>query len=170
VKPRAALIIGAICALVFGAMLVRSPDAILRGLGLPAHGDGIILGRDMGVVVIGLAILNWFGRNTQGHALRAILLANLFVHAGGFALHGGEIATHQLPGAAWPSVSIHAGLAIMFGLALLATRDRKRRRGDGGVSRSGRTGPPAARAAGSPTDSVVYGRSSESRSVPNPRS
>ncbi len=112
-------------------MLMRSPDAILQRLGLPTYGDGIILGRDVGIVVIGLAVLNWYGRNAVGHGLRAILFTNLFVQAGGLAVHGAEIANHQLPGSAWPSVSIHAVLGAMFALALLGTtKERTRRRGD----------------------------------------
>jgi hypothetical protein len=149
VKPKAALIIGAVCAFVFGAMLIRSPDAILRGLGVPTYGDGIILGRDMGIVVIGMAVLNWSGRNAVGNGLRAILIANLFVHLGGLALHGGEISSHQLPGSAWPSMSIQTLLAAMFGLALVATRERNRRRGDGVLPSSSSARLPAAHAAGS---------------------
>jgi hypothetical protein len=149
VKPKAALIIGAVCAFVFGAMLIRSPDAVLRGLGVRTYGDGIILGRDMGIVVIGIAILNWSGRNAVGHGLRAILIANLFVQFAGLALRGGEIAGHQLPGSAWPSMSIQALLAAMFGLALVATRERNRRRGDGVLPSSSSARLPAAQAAGS---------------------
>jgi hypothetical protein len=130
VKPKTALVIGAACALLFGAMLITVPDAILRGLGLDAHGDGILVARNMAVVVLGFAVLNWFGRGAEGSTLRAILITNLFVQAGGLALRTAEIVTHQLPGAAWPSVVAQAGLSTIFGFALLSTLARNRRRGD----------------------------------------
>jgi uncharacterized membrane protein len=134
VKPRIALVIGAACALLFGAMLITTPDAILRGLGLEAHGDGILVARHMAIVVLGLAVLNWLARNAEGHILRAILVANLFVQAGGFVLRTAEIVTHQLPGAAWPSVVAQAVLSTIFVFALLSTIARNRRRGDNVLS------------------------------------
>jgi hypothetical protein len=141
VKPKTALIIGAACALLFGAMLLTTPDAVLRGLGLDPHGDGILAARDMSVLVLGLAVLNWLGRDAEGRALRAMLIANLVVHGGGFALHATDVVTHQLPGAAWPSLAAQAALTTIFTLALLATRARNRRRGDN-VIRAARTPMP----------------------------
>ena len=129
-KPKTALVICAACALLFGAMLITTPDAILRGLGLDAHGDGILVARHMAIVVLGFAVLNWLGRDAEGNTLRAILIANLFVQVGGFALRTAEIVTRQLPGAAWPSVVAQALLSAVFGLALLSTVARNRRRGD----------------------------------------
>lgn len=129
-KPKTALVIGAACALLFAAMLITTPDAILTGLGLDAHGDGIIVARDMGVMALGFAVLNWLGRGAEGKVLRAILIANLVAQVGGLAFHAADIVTHQLPGAAWPSVVVQVVLSTIFGLALLATRARDRRRGD----------------------------------------
>ncbi|HEY2164209.1 MAG TPA: hypothetical protein VGH04_09475, partial [Gemmatimonadaceae bacterium] len=73
-KPRTALVIGAACSLLFGAMLITVPDAILRGLGLDAHGDGILVARHMAIVVLGFAVLNWLARGAEGSTLRAILV------------------------------------------------------------------------------------------------
>ena len=115
-------------------MLLTTPDAILRGLGLEPHGDGILVARDMSVLVLGFAVLDWLCRNAEGNVLRAILLTNLFVHVGGFMLRASGIVTHQLPGAAWPSVAAQAALATIFALAVLATRARNRRRGDNVLS------------------------------------
>ena len=129
-KPRTALVIGAACALLFGAMLLATPDAILRGLGLEPHGDGILVARDMSVLVLGFAVLDWLGRNAEGNVLRAVLFTNLFIHVAGFMLRASAIVTHQLPGAAWPSVVAQVVLATIFGMAVLSTRARNRRRGD----------------------------------------
>ena len=49
-KPRVALIIGAVTALFFGLMLIAAPSKMLEGLGLDAHGDGILLSRDVGAL------------------------------------------------------------------------------------------------------------------------
>lgn len=124
------LILGAVVAAVFGVVLIASPDSMLAGAGLDAHGDGIIVARDLGVMQLGIAILDWVGRNTDGKGLRAILGANVFTQFAGLALDGAEIVTHQLPGAAWPQILVHAALFVVFGFALIATRDRSRRRCD----------------------------------------
>jgi hypothetical protein len=130
VNQKVVLVIGAVVAAVFGILLIASPDTLLGGVGLDAHGDGIIVGRDLGVMELGIAVLNWVGRKADGRGLRAILAANVFTQFAGMVLNGAEIVTHQLPGAAWPQMSVHAVLFALFGLALAATRDRSRRRAD----------------------------------------
>jgi hypothetical protein len=125
------LIIGAIAALLFGSALVASPAAVLHAFGLEAHGDGILVSRDVGMLLLGLAVLDWFGRNAEGAGLRAILVANLFVQLAEFVLNAGQIAAQQLPGAAWPGAMVPAVLSLLFGLALYRTRLRNRRAGDG---------------------------------------
>ena len=129
-KPKVALVAGAIVAAVLGISLVVVPDLVLQWVGLDAHGDGIILARDLGAVQLGLAVLNWVGRNADGRGLRAVLGADLFVQFAGLLLDGTEILTHQLPGAAWPELSLQSALTLLFGIALLGTRDRSRRRSD----------------------------------------
>lgn len=129
-KPKLALVVGAAVTGLLGLVLIAAPDVVLEGLGLDAHGDGLILARDVGALQLGLAVLNWVGRNADGRGLRAILGANFFVQFAELLLNGTEILTHQLPGAAWPEVSLCSVLGVLFGLALLGTRDRSRRRSD----------------------------------------
>jgi len=88
----------------------------------------------MAIVVLGFAVLNWLSRDAEGNTLRAIIITNLFVQVGGFALRGAEIVTRQLPGAAWPSVVAQAALSVVFGFALISTIPRNRRRGDNVLS------------------------------------
>lgn len=129
-KPKLALVVGAVVTAILGLALIAAPELVLQGLGLDAHGDGLILARDVGALQLGLAVLNWVGRNADGRGLRAILGADLFVQFAELLLNGTEILTHQLPGAAWPEVSLCSVLGMLFGLALLGTRDRSRRRSD----------------------------------------
>src|SRR5438094_8793042 len=69
-SARAVLIIGAVAALLFGLALVLLPAQILDGFGLGAPAAAQVLSRDVGVTLIGLAVLNWFGRNATREALR----------------------------------------------------------------------------------------------------
>lgn len=129
-KAKVALIVGAMFAAFFGLVFLASPESILKGFGMGAHGDGIIFGRDLGAIWLGIAVLNWVGRNAAGRGLRALLGGNLFIQFAELLLDGTEILTHQLPGAAWPGLSVHAALVVLFGIALIATRERNRRRSD----------------------------------------
>lgn len=121
-KPKVALTIGAVTALFFGLMLIAAPSKMLEVSGLDAHGDGILLSRDVGVLLLGLAVLNWLGRDADGVGLRAILIANIFVQVAELVVNGVEVLRQALPGAAWPGLALHFVLAIIFGLALASTR------------------------------------------------
>ena len=129
-KPKVALVVGAAAAAILGLALIASPELVLQGLGLDAHGDGLILARDVGALQLGLSVMNWVGRNADGRGLRAILGADVFVQFAALVLNGTEVLTHQLPGAAWPQLSLCSVLGVLYGLALLGTRDRSRRRSD----------------------------------------
>lgn len=115
---RAVLIIGAIAALVFGLSLTLLPAQMLAGFGLGAPTVAVVLSRDVGVTLLGLAVLNWLGRNATGQALRAILAANLFVQVAELFVNGLELATGELPAAAAGGVIIHVVLGALFAWAL----------------------------------------------------
>src|SRR5438874_7639266 len=78
-SARVVLIIGAAAALLFGLALMLAPNQMLAGFGLEAPTAARVLSRDVGVTLLGLAVLNWLGRNAAGATLRAILAANLFI-------------------------------------------------------------------------------------------
>jgi hypothetical protein len=120
-KPRTALIVGAISAAFFGLMLVFKPAEMLKGFGIEGHIDGLILSRDVGVMLLGFAILNWLGRDVEGSGLRAILVANLAIQVLEFVVNGVEIALNIVPMAAAPGELIHVVLAVVFILALKRT-------------------------------------------------
>jgi hypothetical protein len=118
-KPKLALTIGSVLALLFGLSLVLAPEAMLRAFGLDPHPDGVVVSRDVGVMLLGLAVLNWFGRDAApGPGLRAILVANLFVQVLELVVNGAELGMGTLPMEAAPGLAIHALLGAMFALAL----------------------------------------------------
>jgi hypothetical protein len=116
---RVVLIIGAIAALLFGLGLTLAPVQMLAGFGLGAPTVALVLSRDVGVTLLGLAVLNWLGRNATGEALRAILAANLFVQVAELVVNGLELGIGELPPAAAGGLVIHLVLGALFGWALL---------------------------------------------------
>ena len=121
-STRVVLIIGAVAALLFGLALVILPAQMLAGFGLGAPAAAQVLSRDVGVTLIGLAVLNWLGRNATGGALRAILSANLFVQVAELIVNAIEIATGELPSAAAGGLLIHLVLGALLGWALYKSR------------------------------------------------
>jgi len=113
------LIIGAVAAFVFGLALTLAPEQMLAGFGLETPAAARVLSRDVGVTLLGLAVLNWMARNATGGALRAILVANLFVQVAELVVNGIEIGVGDLPGAAAGGLAIHLILGALFAWALL---------------------------------------------------
>src|SRR2546430_14872595 len=118
-STRVVLIIGAVAALLFGLALVLLPAQMLAGFGLGAPAAAQVLSRDVGVTLLGLAVLNWLGRNATGDALRAILAANLFVQVAELVINGLELAMGELPPAAAGGLVIHLVLGALFAWALV---------------------------------------------------
>src|SRR6185436_4611294 len=118
VSSRVVLIVGAAAALIFGLALALMPEQMLMGFGLDAPAAARVLSRDVGATLLGFAVLNWFGRNATGMALRAILVANLFVQAAELVVNGIEIGMGELPMAAAGGLAIHIILGALFVWAL----------------------------------------------------
>ncbi len=85
---------------------------------IAAHADGIIVSRDLAVTLLGLAVLNWLGRNADGHGLRAILVANVAIQVFELIVNGIEVATKILPMAAAPGLVVPVVLGVVFALGL----------------------------------------------------
>ena len=117
-KPKIALIIGAVAAAVFGLLLTFASKQMLGGFGLGTPNEGIVLARDVGVTLLGLAVINWLARDATGAALRAVLIGNLVIQALEFIVNGYEVIISQLPGSAAGGLIIHLVLAVIFALAL----------------------------------------------------
>lgn len=68
-QPKMALTIGAVAAAVFGLLSVLVPGPMLESAGLNVPDEGIILMRDLGVTLLGLAVLNWMAIEATGKAI-----------------------------------------------------------------------------------------------------
>jgi hypothetical protein len=121
-SSRVVLIIGAVAALIFGLALTLAPNQMLSGFGLGTPTAAQVLSRDVGVTLLGLAVLNWLGRDTTGAALRAILVANLFIQVAELVVNAIETGSGQLPSQAVPGLVIHLALGALFGWALYQSR------------------------------------------------
>lgn len=117
-KPKLALTIGAVAAAIFGLLLGLMPEQMLKGFGLATPPEAVVVMRDIGVTLLGLAVINWMARDASGPAVRAILVGNVVVQVLELAINGWEIATKALPSPAAPGLLIHAALAIVFLLGL----------------------------------------------------
>lgn len=117
-KPKLALTIGAAAAALFGCLLLLTPANMLKGFGIEAHVDGLIVSRDVGAMLLGLAVLNWLARNADGHGLRAVLVANFFIQVLELVINAVEIGVGDLPAGAAPGLAIHVILGVLFALAL----------------------------------------------------
>src|ERR1051326_3590854 len=117
-SPRVALVIGAVAAAVFGLLLVFAPAQMLAGFGLKGQDEAIILSRDVGSTLLGLAIINWLARGASGAALRGLLVGNLAIQVFEFLVNGYELLTGALPNSAAGGELIHIVLGIIFLLAM----------------------------------------------------
>ena len=118
-NPRVALIIGAVAAAIFGLLLALAPASMLAGFGLRAPDEAVVLSRDVGVTLLGLAVINWMARDASGTALRAILVGNIVIQVLEFLVNGYELAVGQLPSNAAGGEIIHVVLGAIFVLGLL---------------------------------------------------
>jgi hypothetical protein len=118
-RPKLALTIGAIAAVLFGLMLLLLPRQMLGGFGLGTPTEGVVLSRDVGSVLLGLGVINWMARDATGAALRGLLVGNLFVQLLQLVVNAWEIyGSHDLPAAAAPGLGIHVVLGLVFALGL----------------------------------------------------
>src|SRR5262245_1463504 len=117
-RPSLALSIGAVLAVLFGAVLLLAPEQMLGGFGLGSPKEGLVLARDQGVTLIGLGIINWMARGATGTPLRAILWGNIFIQVAEAIVNGWEAAAGILPGQAVGGVGLHVVLAAIFALGL----------------------------------------------------
>ena len=113
-----ALTIGAVAALLFGLALILAPAQMLGGFGLGVPTEALIVSRDIGVTLIGLAIVNWMARDATGPAVRALIIGNLFIQVAEAVVNGWEVAVGVLPTQAAGGVVLHAVLAAVFALPL----------------------------------------------------
>ena len=121
-NPKTALIIGAVAASIFGLLLTLAPGPMLNGFGLKGSDEGMVLSRDVGVTLLGVAVINWMARNASGAALRGVLAGNLAIQVLEFLVNGYELVAGILPSSAAGGEVIHIVLGAIFLLGLLRAR------------------------------------------------
>jgi len=124
-RPRLALSIGAVVALIFGLGLALAPKQMASGFMFDYPPEAAILSRDLGVTLIGLGVLNWMARDATGPPLRGLLVANALIQVLEIVVNGAEIAAGQLPTAAAGGLVFHLALGAVFVSALMR-RDEAR--------------------------------------------
>lgn len=117
-SSKLALTIGAAAALIFGLALAVAPAQMLAGFGLGVPTEAQVLSRDVGVTLLGLAVINWMAREATGRAVRAILVGNVFIQVAEFLVNGWEVAAGILPMQAAGGLVIHLVLGVVFLLGL----------------------------------------------------
>ena len=117
-SPRLALSIGAVLALLFGLALTFAPTQMLGGFGMSTPPEALVVSRDIGVTLIGLAVINWLARDSIGDAVRGILIGNVVIQLLEALVNGWEVAAGIIPAPALGGVALHIVLAIVFWLGL----------------------------------------------------
>jgi hypothetical protein len=123
-RPSLALSIGAALYILVGLATVLMPAQLLTAIGWPTPpSEALVPARDLGTVLITLAIVNWLARDAVGAPLRGLLWANVFRPAASMVVNGWEIATGDVPatvigGVLVAGFVVDIGLIVMFALAL----------------------------------------------------
>ncbi|HUR67847.1 MAG TPA: hypothetical protein VM370_01265 [Candidatus Thermoplasmatota archaeon] len=118
-RPRLILTIGAVLAAIFGFALLLAPDSMQTSFGLAPTPGGAVLSRDLGVVLLAVAMLDWMARDAEpGRALTAVLTGNLLVQALEIAVDSYHVATGQMAPAGIGAIVMHVLLGLGFALAL----------------------------------------------------
>jgi len=121
-RPSLALSIGAIVSILGGLLFLFAP-AQLFAFGWPATpNEMLIVARELGVVLMGVGIIDWLARDAIGPPLRGLLWGNIFIRAASIVLPVWEFAAGIIPTTAFgglvAALSVHTALILVFALAL----------------------------------------------------
>lgn len=123
-NPRLALSIMAVFWLVAGLVGLVAPAPYMSSFGLDAPPEAVIAVRDGGVVLVGLAIINWLSRDATGRPLRGILWGNIFILVADAILNVWEMTTGIAP--VGPGVATFAVTALLVAMLALGVRQARR--------------------------------------------
>ena len=108
--------IAAIVAFLFGLAFILIPKQTMSMYGVTIDVAGQFIGRYLGSAFIGVAVLTWFARNTNGNgALRAILLGDFALCLTGFVVALFDVFTGVGNTLVWSTVVIYLLLGAGFG-------------------------------------------------------
>jgi len=116
---RTLLIIKAAVCLVFGALLLFAPAALIGLLGGELGGAGTFTAREYGAALVGTLLLTWFAKGVRASdARRAILLDLLVYDAIGVVVTFHVVWTGILNALGWAIVAVYLFFAVGSGYLL----------------------------------------------------
>ena len=115
-KANTFLAIAAIVAFLFGLSFILIPVQTMSMYGVTLDITGRFLGRYLGSAFLGVAVLNWLGRNSKDNeAFRAILLGDFVLALTGFVVALFDVFTGIGNALVWSTVVIYLVLGAGFG-------------------------------------------------------
>jgi hypothetical protein len=86
------LAVSALLAVATGAIMALLPHTFVRPMGLSLDERTATLAQAMGVLLVGIGVINWLARAAVGPGLRAVLVGNLVVHVASLAVNARALA------------------------------------------------------------------------------
>lgn len=115
------LLITSIIYIPFGLMMLIFPLELFGFYGFELNDAGALLGRVVGAAIIGMGLINYFGRSGElsSQVLRAILIGNLVYHLIDLVTVGMATFEGLVNGWTWSFVGLHLVLSVVFGYFLM---------------------------------------------------
>lgn len=115
-KLRTFLSITAVVAVIFGGMFLFLPNQSLEGFGMVVTDGAISLARAVGILLIGLGLINWMARGEKftSPALQGILWANLLIQVVSIILDYIDITSGVVNAGGWAGEAVHVVFAAGF--------------------------------------------------------
>jgi hypothetical protein len=83
-KRNVFLTIAAILAIIFGSTMTFAPDKMIRNMATASDPSSLHVLQWAGNMLLTIGLINFLSRNDAGSpALRAVMIGNIFLHAGG---------------------------------------------------------------------------------------
>lgn len=116
-KPRTFFLLSAVVASSIGCLALFAPDLLLEGVkGVSADGPSRVMARTTGALLCCIGAMDFLVRDHEDSpTLRAVLLANAFVHLGLMPIDplAWATGTFQTLGSFLPNTVLHMGFASM---------------------------------------------------------
>jgi hypothetical protein len=113
VNAKTFLTINAIIAVLFGLAFVLAPTAVGSIYGVPPDRHTALSGQFFGSALIGIAVVNWFGKDFgDWESVRGVLIANVIADPVGGGVNLLGTFHGLLNDMAWTSTIIYAALLI----------------------------------------------------------
>lgn len=120
---RSLFIVSAAICFAPGVCLVLAPGLLMSIYGLELDAAASFVGRILGSVLIGLAVIFWFARNTgDSEFRRSTVIAGLVLNGILTVIIGYSVLTSLITWTGWPAATLHLLLFCGFGYVALTGR------------------------------------------------